>query len=983
MKKYFLLLLSLFCFFEGFSQIVGGAGIVHTSTNPNVIPSLNGIDRRYNGEFAFDTVAQKLWRYNSTLAVGARWQSNDSLVQAGVVASGDNLGNHTATQNLALGNFRATGMSNGINLTDAVNRTQLDSAANRKWGTTGNAGTTEATNFVGTTDNIGLVFRTNNIERGRFNTANQLLLQQGTDALPSLSFTGATGIGMRTDGTNLRWSVNGANRMILSPTGRITTDQTQSSTFINGGLEGANVSAFTAINALTPALTGFNYYNTYINSSLPLMTGGYSNVLINTSFPNLTSGMTGSIWLGGRDNLAATTVNSSVVMGNATLTNAKTVQYSSILGTLCATNAKYINTSSLEGYDNNRYMLRSNGSYLYAFNQNSSYMSGGEAHTVSSVSGNIITLSTPLPTEFIGGTMLFRVNNSTLTPLVANTNYSGKVLTTTTIEMNVTPLVGTTSPALTYSGAIAGVTITRSLDDADNVIGMGGNWHSKNGIYFGNANHTVFALKDNVYRFSLSIPALTTLNNNEGFFYNSSTNLFELKGLSSLAWSPTGNAGTSPTTNFVGTTDAQDLAFRTNSTERLRILSTGEVRAAAWGFTGNTTKITGSSGDIGLFINNIQRATLDASNTFSVGTGLDNEYTSTFILKSWNGVSGGSENFTIINSGTIGARYRVNTGRVHSFEVNATPIATIDNVGVGIGTTTPSAALHIVGTIPKAIIESPTASSTLQLKSNAGKTYDIASGANSLFAINNATDGKTIVAYDPTATTGYTQMANDNSYIKVQNDKKIVFSTTNSNVPISISNIFDPLPSFYFYDNNPILRLLQSDPTVTIGKGLGSIYAGGQISGAEKISGSFNFYASENWTNSAQGTSFELSTTANGINTPSPRIMVDGNGAIRLASNSETTSIVNIGGSVSFVIQKSNVTATLANFKTMIMVAGFMTLTSPSASTCKGREYRIINPTSTVGTITSYIALSGSATTNIPVNSTLNIVSDGTNWYQF
>jgi hypothetical protein len=42
-------------------------------------------------------------------------------------------------------------------------------------------------------------------------------------------------------------------------------------------------------------------------------------------------------------------------------------------------------------------------------------------------------------------------------------------------------------------------------------------------------------------------------------------------------WNLQGNAGTSPATNFLGTTDAQDQAFRTSNTERLRILAGGNV----------------------------------------------------------------------------------------------------------------------------------------------------------------------------------------------------------------------------------------------------------------------------------------------------------------------------------------------------------------------------------------------------------------------
>lgn len=42
-------------------------------------------------------------------------------------------------------------------------------------------------------------------------------------------------------------------------------------------------------------------------------------------------------------------------------------------------------------------------------------------------------------------------------------------------------------------------------------------------------------------------------------------------------WALLGNAGTSPAANFVGTTDAVDLVLRTSNTERLRVLSTGNV----------------------------------------------------------------------------------------------------------------------------------------------------------------------------------------------------------------------------------------------------------------------------------------------------------------------------------------------------------------------------------------------------------------------
>jgi len=42
-------------------------------------------------------------------------------------------------------------------------------------------------------------------------------------------------------------------------------------------------------------------------------------------------------------------------------------------------------------------------------------------------------------------------------------------------------------------------------------------------------------------------------------------------------WALLGNSGTNPTTNFLGTTDNQDLVFRTNNTEWVRVATTGFV----------------------------------------------------------------------------------------------------------------------------------------------------------------------------------------------------------------------------------------------------------------------------------------------------------------------------------------------------------------------------------------------------------------------
>jgi hypothetical protein len=52
-------------------------------------------------------------------------------------------------------------------------------------------------------------------------------------------------------------------------------------------------------------------------------------------------------------------------------------------------------------------------------------------------------------------------------------------------------------------------------------------------------------------------------------------------------WSMTGNVGTTPATQFLGTSDAKDLIFKTNNAERFRISSDGKICAGNYGSTGS------------------------------------------------------------------------------------------------------------------------------------------------------------------------------------------------------------------------------------------------------------------------------------------------------------------------------------------------------------------------------------------------------------
>jgi hypothetical protein len=87
------------------------------------------------------------------------------------------------------------------------------------WGLLGNAGTAAATNFLGTTDNVALRFRTNNLERFEVSTGTAATgghlraFNNGTAAAPVYSWNANTGTGIFQQAANvLGFSTNGTER---------------------------------------------------------------------------------------------------------------------------------------------------------------------------------------------------------------------------------------------------------------------------------------------------------------------------------------------------------------------------------------------------------------------------------------------------------------------------------------------------------------------------------------------------------------------------------------------------------------------------------------------------------------------------------------------------------------------------------------------------------------------------------------------------
>jgi trimeric autotransporter adhesin len=178
------------------------------------------------------------------------------------------------------------------------------------------------------------------------------------------------------------------------------------------------------------------------------------------------------------------------------------------------------------------------------------------------------------------------------------------------------------------------------------------------------------------------------------------------------AWSLTGNSGTTAGTNFLGTTDGQGLAFRTNNTEWMRLNTTGSLGI---GLTTPAYKVHveepgGFNADIAARLYNTNNLTYQPSLLLQASGGTRAAPTAvvsntTLGVIRWGGYDGST--FNDIQSVEIGARTTeawtttahgssMGFKTVPNGSITAATRMTIDQNGnVGIGTTTPAQQLEI------------------------------------------------------------------------------------------------------------------------------------------------------------------------------------------------------------------------------------------------------------------------------------------------
>jgi hypothetical protein len=167
-------------------------------------------------------------------------------------------------------------------------------------------------------------------------------------------------------------------------------------------------------------------------------------------------------------------------------------------------------------------------------------------------------------------------------------------------------------------------------------------------------------------------------------------------GTPSDAWLTTGNSGTSPSSNFIGTIDNTSLVFRTNNTEQMRITSAGNVGI---GTTAPNERLHVANGNVRIGeINPTNTGTIPGYGRFLYFSGGPSSST-------WDSDNSDPLWIARYNAGADATELRVNIGdnpnhSIDAFVVGSTfgswnPVLRVQaNGNVGIGTTTPGSMIN-------------------------------------------------------------------------------------------------------------------------------------------------------------------------------------------------------------------------------------------------------------------------------------------------
>ncbi|MGX7668652.1 tail fiber domain-containing protein [Flavobacterium pedocola] len=385
------------------------------------------------------------------------------------------------------------------------------------WALTGNIGTASGTNFIGTTDAQALDIRTNNILRTRFTTKGQIeTLNTGNSV-----FVGE-GAGANDDLSDNRNTFIGLNAGQTNTTSTFNTgigyQALQNNT--SNGATAVGYNALQNYTGIRGTAVGFE--------ALKATTTGSSNTAV--GYAALSKNTTGgnNTAMGNETLLNITTGSNNTGFGKYALLFSTTA----IQNTAVGVSAMHTNTTggSNTAMGFQAMGLNNTGNNNVALGLNAMYTNTTGSNNMALGSSADVTTSGLSNASAIG--------------------YNAKVSTSSSMVLGGTGAdavkvgIGTTSP--TEELEVVGDIRTSSLAGTGTRMVQADTNGTLTPLAAGTASQVL--LGTGVWG---SVPGITN------------------------DWSATGNSGTNPATNFLGTTDAKDLVIKTNSTETARMTTAG------------------------------------------------------------------------------------------------------------------------------------------------------------------------------------------------------------------------------------------------------------------------------------------------------------------------------------------------------------------------------------------------------------------------
>ncbi len=282
--------------------------------------------------------------------------------------------------------------------------------------------------------------------------------------------------------------------------------------------------------------------------------------------------------------------------------------------------------------------------------------------------------------------------------------------------------------------------------------------------------------------------------------------------VSGSGWKLLGNSGTDPSTNFVGTIDAQDFVIKANSIERARVTTAGNVgvgtsspSAVLHVITSDTAASTRSSVAIlGHNSSGTPAAGFGTGENFQLESSTTNSQDAAQVAGVWSTATdasrGGALTFSTVQSGTLAEKVRIDSGGQ-----------------VGIGTTSPTAQLDINGGFATRYTLLTLSSGTNNNVSLGSGAFFVITGPTSAFSITGiagGVDGRRVRFINAT---GYNCTIGDSSPSSSAGNRII---TTGANADVTFiggSQLFELI-----YDARDSVWLLGNNGTPSVGA-IGSI----------------------------------------------------------------------------------------------------------------------------------------------------------------